>query len=180
METGEPTIGDIVALYIRAGAYFLLLCALVAAPAVFVWHARSVYLDELAHVNAHAARSRDMLENFCEKDPAARMDMHECADAKAFLARNLDREVLERVIDEHLEHLPLVHYCRTTSTCRDMLVLYADTIRTSLFWCIVSVPIALAIVVLACLRWPGGACSRASQARKAYVEGAGVRIPTTQ
>lgn len=175
----DPTIFDIASLYLRAGTYFLIVFTLVAAPAIFVWHARSVYIEEVERVGVHVARSADVMDNFCSIDPGKRMSMPECIDAKTYLARNHNREILENVIDEHMEHIPFVRYCRTTTTCRDMLVLYADTIRQSLFWTIVTVPIAFALIVAACIRWPYRACSRANHARRAYEKGSGVSIPMT-
>jgi hypothetical protein len=174
----DVTLADVLALYLRALLYLGILATVVAVPVLLAWHARVVYMDEHAHVMRHKERASDLMRSFCEHDASRRMGMRECVDADAFLKRNLEREILERVIDEHLEHLPLVHYCRTTATCRDTVVLFMDTMRASFFWLAMAALPCACLVLFLLWRFPGRAAGEATQVLHSYTKG--VTLPTTR
>lgn len=109
---------------------------------IFLWHSVETYRYIHDAVLAEHQQTLDLLGSFCVTEQ--RRSTAVCMDALSDSRRNVRYEVMERFISENLSHLPLVHYCRHHDTCRDMFLLTADTLRTSLSWVILAlVPIAL-------------------------------------
>ena len=171
-----------------AGRFALAAIWTIVYAAVAVWlyvlvrHAILTYHAISAHENAVLRESVDMWENFCnapgtQTAATARHATAVCVRAKQVIDRDIDMEIMHKVIDEHVDHVPLVHYCRHHDVCRDVVVLWLDTLRLSMFWFGIAAIVTCGAVAVLIYAGPWKQTKAALEAKHIYDRGDFERLP---
>jgi hypothetical protein len=174
------TLSDVTLAWVRVAFNLALVVLLVGGVAFFLVHGYIVY-SQVRRQTLQVHRDKvDLWANFCDHmmAPADRKARHECVEAKEVLQRNIEYEILEKVITHHLDEIPGVRYCKTHHVCRDLLVLGFDTLRTSVIWFSIALVVVGGIVLLCLYKGPVTSTMTACRRQRQYKEAQTVGLPT--
>lgn len=121
----------------------LLAILLATGGALFVYHGHGVWQSVSTHVE-HEHRTARWIKDNCDAtleynhahpdEPPRHYPTARCVEAEEQLRRNKHQEIIDKVIEEHLDHIPVLGYCRSHEICGVLLTQLVGSISNSLLW----------------------------------------------